>query len=231
MPTLNNVSRPRYQPGDIVIMDNALTHTVNGAAEAAGATPRYLPQYSPDLNPIEQAFRKLKALVRKAAERYRAHAGSNGWQNPRQLPPCRLHEFPTKLGLWCDVSGIRSRPVHRPFWHRSLPWGATAGRAVAIRLPRQCPGYLRSVLVRHASRTEADAVVGDIRTAASVGFNSSAQPHADGPPLLQLPFFRQHKTVLLWINLLRRTASSVAPVSWACCTSVVWAFKLEDISL
>jgi len=63
---------PTLKPGDIVIMDNVATHKVNGVAEAieaVGATLRYLPQYSPDLNPIEQAFSKLKALLRKAAER------------------------------------------------------------------------------------------------------------------------------------------------------------------
>jgi transposase len=63
---------PTLQSGDIVIMDNVATHKVNGVAEAieaVGATLRYLPQYSPDLNPIEQAFSKLKTLLRKAAER------------------------------------------------------------------------------------------------------------------------------------------------------------------
>ena len=63
---------PTLQPGDVVVMDNVSTHKVNGVAEAieaAGATLRYLPQYSPDLNPIEQALSKLKALLRKAAER------------------------------------------------------------------------------------------------------------------------------------------------------------------
>jgi transposase len=63
---------PTLQPGDIVIMDNATIHKVAGVAEAIeaiGAKLLYLPQYSPDLNPIEQAFSKLKALLRKAAER------------------------------------------------------------------------------------------------------------------------------------------------------------------
>ena len=63
---------PTLQPDDIVIMDNVATHKVSGVAkaiEAVGATLRYLSQYSPDLNPIEQAFSKLKALLRKAAER------------------------------------------------------------------------------------------------------------------------------------------------------------------
>jgi transposase len=53
-------------------MDNLASHKVAGvrvAIEATGARLRYLPQYSPDFNPIEQAFSKLKAHLRKAAER------------------------------------------------------------------------------------------------------------------------------------------------------------------
>lgn len=56
--------------GDIVIMDNLSSHKVKGIAEvieARKAKLYYLPPYSPDLNPIEQAFAKLKALLRKAA--------------------------------------------------------------------------------------------------------------------------------------------------------------------
>lgn len=63
---------PTLKPGDIVIMDNLAAHKVEGvrqAIEAAGANLAYLPPYSPDLNPIEQLFAKLKALLRKAAER------------------------------------------------------------------------------------------------------------------------------------------------------------------
>lgn len=63
---------PTLSPGDIVIMDNLPAHKVKGVAEAItarGAELRYLPPYSPDLNPIEQMFAKLKALLRKAAAR------------------------------------------------------------------------------------------------------------------------------------------------------------------
>ena len=63
---------PELRPGDIVIMDNLAAHKVDGIAAAITdrqAELRYLPPYSPDLNPIEQAFAKLKALLRKAAER------------------------------------------------------------------------------------------------------------------------------------------------------------------
>lgn len=63
---------PTLRPGDIVIMDNLAVHKragVRAAIEAAGAQVRYLPPYSPDLNPIEQAFAKLKALLRAAGKR------------------------------------------------------------------------------------------------------------------------------------------------------------------
>jgi transposase len=63
---------PTLKPGDIVILDNLSSHKVAGVREAietAGAELRYLPPYSPDLNPIEQMFAKLKALLRKVAAR------------------------------------------------------------------------------------------------------------------------------------------------------------------
>ena len=63
---------PELRPGDIVVMDNLSSHKgpkVRQMIEAAGANLLYLPPYSPDLNPIEMAFAKLKALLRKAAER------------------------------------------------------------------------------------------------------------------------------------------------------------------
>ena len=63
---------PTLEPGDIVVMDNLAAHKraeVGLAIEAAGAWLLYLPPYSPDLNPIEMAFAKLKALLRSAAAR------------------------------------------------------------------------------------------------------------------------------------------------------------------
>ena len=63
---------PTLKRDDVVIIDNPTAHHVAGvrdAIEAAGATLRYLPQYSPDLDPIEMALAKLKALLRKAAAR------------------------------------------------------------------------------------------------------------------------------------------------------------------
>jgi transposase len=63
---------PELRPGDIVVMDNLSSHKgprTRALIEAAGASLLFLPHYSPDFNPIENAFAKLKALLRKAAAR------------------------------------------------------------------------------------------------------------------------------------------------------------------
>ncbi len=63
---------PTLHSGDIVILDNLSSHKVDGVQEAialAGAIVLYLPPYSPDLNPIEKFFSKLKTLLRKATKR------------------------------------------------------------------------------------------------------------------------------------------------------------------
>ena len=65
---------PELKPGDIVILDNLSSHKSTEAAalvDACGATLLFLPPYSPDLNPIEMVFAKLKHLLRKAGERSR----------------------------------------------------------------------------------------------------------------------------------------------------------------
>jgi transposase len=63
---------PTLRPGDIVVIDNLSSHratAIRRAIRAAGAKLFFLPPYSPDLNPIEQMFAKLKTLLRKAAAR------------------------------------------------------------------------------------------------------------------------------------------------------------------
>ena len=63
---------PELRRGDIVIMDNLSSHkrtSVRELIEAVGATLVFLPPYSPDFNPIEKAFARLKAMLRKAGER------------------------------------------------------------------------------------------------------------------------------------------------------------------
>ncbi len=72
---LRRVLAPTLTPGDIVVMDNLPAHKMAGvraAIEAAGAELHYLPPYSPDFNPIELAFAKLKAFLRKVAARPRS---------------------------------------------------------------------------------------------------------------------------------------------------------------
>jgi transposase len=69
---LEQVLAPALHPGDIVLMDNLGCHKVAGVREAiekVGATLRYLPAYSPDLNPIEMVFAKIKAQLRARAVR------------------------------------------------------------------------------------------------------------------------------------------------------------------
>ena len=69
---VDQVLVPELKPGDVVVMDNLSSHkgpAVRCAIEGAGANLLYLPPYSPDFNPIENAFAKLKALLRKAAVR------------------------------------------------------------------------------------------------------------------------------------------------------------------
>jgi transposase len=63
---------PTLRPGDIAILDNLSSHKVDGVSQAiaeVGARVLYLPPYSPDMNPIEKLFSKLKTLLRKAAKR------------------------------------------------------------------------------------------------------------------------------------------------------------------
>lgn len=80
---------PTLKPGDIVIMDNLGSlkgAAVRQAIRSAGAKLLFLPPYSPDLNPIEQLFAKLKLLLRKAAER----TAEAAWKRIGQL----LDAFP-----------------------------------------------------------------------------------------------------------------------------------------
>ena len=69
---VEQVLAPSLQPGDVVVLDNLAAHkqpAVRAAIEAAGAQLRFLPPYSPDFNPIELAFAKLKAFLRAARPR------------------------------------------------------------------------------------------------------------------------------------------------------------------
>lgn len=81
---------PTLAPGDTVIMDNLPAHKVAGVRaiiEDAGAKLLYLPPYSPDLNPIEMMFAKLKALLRKFKERAIGALGIASEPSSASLPP------------------------------------------------------------------------------------------------------------------------------------------------
>ena len=101
---------PALNPGDIVVMDNLPAHKVGGvrpAIEARGAELLYLPPYSPDLNPIENSFAKLKAHVRKAAALHLRRARMRRRTRPLAVQPsamCQLLQTrriqPRLKGIW-----------------------------------------------------------------------------------------------------------------------------------
>jgi len=99
---------PTLRPGDVVVMDNLSCHKradVRAAIEAVGATLRYLPPYSPDLNPIEKAFAKLKARLRATAKR-------------------TIRELEEYLGALCDAFA----PDECRNYFRSCGYSATSAR-------------------------------------------------------------------------------------------------------
>ena len=103
---------PTLRPGDVVVMDNLKAHKVKGVREAIaakGARLCYLPPYSPDFNPIEQVFAKLKALLRTAARRPSTPCG-----RPSATPsmPSPLPNAPTTspTPAMFHLTGKRSSP-------------------------------------------------------------------------------------------------------------------------
>ena len=109
---------PALKRGDVVVMDNFAAHKVPGVREAiekAGATLRYLPKYSPDLNPIELPYSKFKDHLRKAAERTvrgslpnnsRLHAAARGSRMCQLLQAC---------GVFCNMTGKPSSAANLKF--------------------------------------------------------------------------------------------------------------------
>jgi len=84
---------PALRPGDVVVMDNLICHKragVEKAITAAGCTVRYLPPYSPDLNPIELAFSKLKGVAPVGREADRRRAMGLPGEVPRRVRPRRV---------------------------------------------------------------------------------------------------------------------------------------------
>jgi transposase len=92
---------PALAPGDVVVLDNLAAHRVDGvrhAIAAARASLLYLPPYSPDPNPIEQLFAKLKALLRTAAARTRDELWSTIGCLLATVPPAECANYLTHCG-------------------------------------------------------------------------------------------------------------------------------------
>ena len=92
---------PALEPGDVVVLDNLAAHRVDGvrqAIAAAGASILYLPPYSPELNPIEPLFAKLKALLRKAAARTRDELWSTIGRLLATVPPAECANYLSHCG-------------------------------------------------------------------------------------------------------------------------------------
>ena len=144
---------PTLRRNDIVVMDNLQAHKVPGVRETiekAGATLRYLPKYSPDLNPIEMSYSKFKALLRKVAERtvpglYRTIRSFVPRLSARECAnyfrPCRLCFNMIGIGSSAAASKMsrsatsRSAGIRRPAW----AGGPHLGRAPIAR--RQQPDW------------------------------------------------------------------------------------------
>jgi transposase len=97
---------PTLRPGDTVILDNLSAHKVAGvreAVEAAGARLLYLPPYSPEFNPIELAFAKLKALLRSAAARTISDLGEAIRQAFERFSPSECRNYVTAAGYEDDA--------------------------------------------------------------------------------------------------------------------------------
>ena len=102
---IKQVLVPTLCQGDTVIMDNLPVHKggdVRRAIEAAGATLRYLPPYSADFNPIENAFSKLKAVFRRAAARTIDHLWDVIWDAMSKLTPNECANYFTATGYEPD---------------------------------------------------------------------------------------------------------------------------------
>jgi hypothetical protein len=145
--------------GDTVIMDSLPVHKVAGVRElieAAAAMLRYLPKYSPGLNPIEQAFGKLKAHPRKAAsEPFCVYAAESAPSRPHSdvknalitsgMQAMLLHDKDTQYlaPSWCSLSGQDNRQVD-PFgvflsiYHARISWIASVPAAIKRELRRWC---------------------------------------------------------------------------------------------
>jgi transposase len=105
---------PTLSGDEIVTMDNLSTHKVAGVREtisATGAELRLLPPYSPDLNPIEQSFAKLKAHLRKAGERSVPALWDRIGTILQTLHARGMQQLLNSRGIWVNLMGFRSKHI------------------------------------------------------------------------------------------------------------------------
>jgi transposase len=98
---VGHILAPSLEPGQIVVMDNLQQHLgdrTRALIEARGAELWFLPSYSPDLNPIEEAFAKLKALLRTAAARTHEALAAAIWAALRAITPADARGYFTHAG-------------------------------------------------------------------------------------------------------------------------------------
>jgi transposase len=118
---VERVLAPELRQGDIVVMDNLSSHKgakVRKMVEAAGASLLYLPPYSPDFNPIENAFAKLKALLAQGALAQGRRANRRGPVGRdraphRSLPTQRMPKLLRRRRIRCNLIGYCSRSLSR----------------------------------------------------------------------------------------------------------------------
>jgi len=109
---VDQVLVPELKPGDVVVMDNLGSHKgagVRAAIEAAGAKLIYLPPYSPDFNPIENAFAKLEGAPAQGRPANRRRIMDENRRTPLRLHPTGMRQLFRRRRIRCNVKGFRSR--------------------------------------------------------------------------------------------------------------------------
>ena len=118
---VERVLAPILAPGDLVVMDNLGSHkgrAIRAAIRAAKAKLFFLPAYSPDLNPIEQAFAKMKTLLRKARRPNNRSDLANHRRAPRLLHPDRMRKRLQERRICFNLTRSRFRPAQSPLKRR-----------------------------------------------------------------------------------------------------------------
>ena len=161
---VEKVLAPSLSAGDIVVIDNLPAHKVEGVRaviEASGAILLYLPPYSPDLNPIEMAFAKLKTLLRKAAARTRDALWDAIAEVLNAFTPQRMRQLPRSRRICFVLSGKCSRPARLRAGApaRTAPRAARSGTTASRNCRRRLPARGWRCLWRRPRHDDTRAVV------------------------------------------------------------------------